>query len=95
MIAVTIRTARASDAADIAQLTTQLGYDLTEAAATDRLSRVLLRDDQRFFIADIDGRAVGWVHVVYAEYVDAEAFVVIAGLVVDRNHRSRPRGVLF
>ena len=47
----------------------------------------LLRDNQQLFVADLDSRAVGWVHVVLAEYVDAEAFVVIAGLIVDRNHR--------
>jgi GNAT superfamily N-acetyltransferase len=82
-----IRVARASDAAEIAQLTTQLGYDLTEADAADRLSRILVRDDQRFFVADLDGRAVGWVHVLFAEYVEAEAFVVIGGLVVDKGHR--------
>ena len=35
----------------------------------------------------LDGGAVGWVHVVLAEYVDAEAFVVIGGLVVDRARR--------
>ena len=87
MAPVTIRSARASDAREIAQLTTQLGYDLTEADAADRLSRILLREDQQFFVADLDGRAVGWVHVVFAEYVDAEAFVTIAGLVVDRDHR--------
>jgi GNAT superfamily N-acetyltransferase len=87
MTRVTIRAARASDAGEIAQLTTQLGYDLKEADADDRLSRLLFRDDQQFFVADLDGRAVGWVHVVFAEYVDAEAFVVIGGLVVDRNHR--------
>ncbi len=87
MANVTIRVARATDAGEIAQLTTQLGYELTDADAADRLSRVLLRDDQRFFVADLDGRAVGWVHVVRAEYVDAEAFVVIGGLVVDRSYR--------
>jgi GNAT superfamily N-acetyltransferase len=87
MARATIRPARLSDASEIAQLTTQLGYDLTEADAADRLSRLLLRDDQRFFVADVDGRAVGWVHVLFVEYVDAEAFVVIGGLVVDRNHR--------
>jgi GNAT superfamily N-acetyltransferase len=87
MVPVTIRAARAADADVIAELTTQLGYDVTEGDAAHRLSRILLRDDQQFFVADLDSRAVGWVHVVLAEYVDAEAFVVIGGLVVDRNHR--------
>ena len=87
MTSVAIRPARTPDAAAIAQLTTQLGYDLTDAEASDRLSRILLRDDQQFFVADLDGRVAGWVHVVLAEYVDSEPFVVIGGLVVDRNHR--------
>ena len=92
MAPVTIRAARASDAAEIAHLTTQLGYDLTDADAADRLSRILLREDQQFFVADVNGRAVGWVHVAVAEYVDAEAFAIIAGLVVDRNHRREGIG---
>jgi len=87
MASVTIRAARTSDAGEIAQLTTQLGYDLTEEAAADRLSRILSRDDQQFFVADLGGCAIGWVHVVFVEYVDAEAFVLIGGLVVDRIHR--------
>jgi GNAT superfamily N-acetyltransferase len=87
MAPITIRAARASDAGEIAHLTTQLGYELTEGDAADRLSRILIRDDHQFLVADVEGRAVGWVHVVFAEYVDAEAFVVIGGLVVDRNHR--------
>src|SRR5688572_25198272 len=92
MLSVTIRAARGSDAHAIAQLTTQLGYDVNEEDAARRLSRIFLRDDQQFFVADMDGRAVGWVHVVFAEYVDAEAFVVIGGLVVDRSHRRRGIG---
>jgi predicted N-acetyltransferase YhbS len=87
MTAVTIRPARPSDAGEIAQLTTELGYELTEALASERLSRILSRSDQQFFVASADARVVGWVHVVLAEYVDAEAFVVIGGLVVSANHR--------
>jgi predicted N-acetyltransferase YhbS len=84
---VSIRVASQSDAADVARLTKQLGYDLTEKDAADRLSRILPRDDQRFFVADIGGRAAGWVHVVLVEHVDAEAFALIGGLVVDSGHR--------
>jgi predicted N-acetyltransferase YhbS len=86
--AVTIRVARLSDARAIAQLTVQLGYDLTEKDAADRLSRILVRDDQRFFVADFGGSAIGWVHAVAVEHVDAEAFVLIGGLVVDKAHRG-------
>jgi GNAT superfamily N-acetyltransferase len=87
MASVTIRRADAADAREIARLTTHLGYDVTEVDAADRLSRILLRNDQQFFVAELDGRAVGWVHVILAEYVDAEPFAVIGGLVVDRRHR--------
>ena len=88
MTSVTIRVGRRSDAGEIAQLTTQLGYDLTEGDAAARLSRILPRDDQRFLVADFDGRAVGWAHIVLVEYVDAEAFALIGGLVVDKLHRG-------
>src|SRR2546426_1113228 len=68
------------------RLQTAVGRNICGSQA-GRLSRILLRNDQQFFVADLDGRTVGWVHVVLAEYVDAEAFAVIGGLVVDRNHR--------
>jgi GNAT superfamily N-acetyltransferase len=88
VVSVTIREARRADAVEIARLTAQLGYDLTEEDAAERLSRILIRDDQRFLVADIGGRATGWVHVVLVEYVDAEAFALIGGLVVDQAHRQ-------
>ena len=92
MTSVTIRVARVSDAGEVAQLTGQLGYDLTEGDAADRLSRILTRDDQRFFVAEIGGRATGWVHVVLVEYVDAEPFALVGGLVVDSARRRSGLG---
>jgi hypothetical protein len=47
MMTVSIRPARPSDAGEIAQLTTQLGYDLKNADAADRLSRILARGTGR------------------------------------------------
>ena len=84
---ITIRIGRVSDAPGIAQLTAQLGYELTASDAAARLSRILARQDQQFIVADIDARVVGWAHAVLVDYVDAEPFVRIGGLVVDRDHR--------
>ena len=84
---LTIRPARSSDADAIAALTKQLGYDVEASAVADRLTRILTRHDQHFLMAEHDGRSVGWIHMVISEYVESGAFVVIGGLVVDRDHR--------
>jgi ribosomal protein S18 acetylase RimI-like enzyme len=90
--AVTIRRARPSDAEAIARLATQLGYNAESSAVADRLSRVLARSDQEFLVADHKERPVGWIHVLVSEYVEADAFVVIGGLVVDREYRNQGIG---
>lgn len=89
---IMIRPARLSDAEAIAALTKQLGYDPEPDAVAARLSRLLARRDQQFLVAEHDGRAVGWIHMVIAEYVEADAFVVIGGLVVDREYRKQGIG---
>jgi GNAT superfamily N-acetyltransferase len=90
--AVTIRPAGASDAGAIATLTKQLGYDADAAAVADRLSRLLVRSDQQFLVADDGGRPVGWIHMLIAEFVELDAFVVVGGLVVDREYRNQGIG---
>lgn len=92
MTSPAIRVARASDAQDIAQLTAQLGYDVTVSSVTQRLSRILPRQDQYFLVVEVDGHLVGWLHAAMAEFVESPAFVVIGGLVVDRNHRRKASG---
>jgi GNAT superfamily N-acetyltransferase len=86
------RTARLSDAGEIARLTTQLGYELTASHAADRLSRILPRMDQQFWVAEIDSSVVGWVHAARFEFVESGAFVVIGGLVVDKDQRRQGIG---
>lgn len=91
-MAMLIRFGQVSDAEDIAQLTGQLGYDVSARDVARRLSRILSRSDQRFLVAELDGRPVGWLHAAIAEHVDAEAFVMISGLVVDQRHRRKGIG---
>jgi GNAT superfamily N-acetyltransferase len=90
--AVSIRPARLADADAIAALARQLGYDAAPSAVARRLPRILIRSDQQFLVADHDGRPVGWIHMLVSEYVEADAFVVIGGLVVDREHRQHGIG---
>jgi GNAT superfamily N-acetyltransferase len=86
-VAVIVRLARPSDAEDVARLTEQLGYDVETSKLSARLSGILRREDQRFLVAELEGRSVGWLHAAVWEFIESEAFVVIAGLVVDRSHR--------
>jgi predicted N-acetyltransferase YhbS len=92
MTVTTIRVAEASDAQDIAQLTVQLGYDVTASSVAERLSRILSRLDQHFLVAEVDGHLIGWLHASISEYVESGAFVVIGGLVVDSVHRRNGIG---
>jgi GNAT superfamily N-acetyltransferase len=94
-VALAIRVAVISDAADIARLTTQLGYEAPAPAVGERLSRILLQPDQQFWVAEAEGSVAGWVHALLAEYVEAEPFVVIGGLVVDQACRRRGIGRLL
>src|SRR5262245_54494011 len=88
-MSASIRIAVAADAVDIAELGNQLGYDLGTPETAERIRRILSRNDQCVFIAEVEGVLAGWVHAIFAEYFESEAFVLIGGLVVDKNHRRR------
>ena len=91
-MAISIRVARISDTEDISTLTSQLGYEVDVSTVAARLSRILLRSDQQFTVAELDGCLAGWVHAVISEYIESDRFVVIGGLVVDKNHRMKGTG---
>jgi GNAT superfamily N-acetyltransferase len=91
-MSVTVRLGSLSDAPDVVRLTAQLGYDVEAAAVSARLSRILERTDQRFFIAELARQPVGWLHAAIWEYLETDAFVVVGGLVVDRKHRKHGIG---
>jgi GNAT superfamily N-acetyltransferase len=84
---ISIRDATLSDANAIALLTGQLGYDVSSEDAAARLGRILSRPDQCFVIAEVDQRPAAWLHAAIVESIEADPFVMIAGLVVDRQHR--------
>ena len=92
---IAVRPARISDAEAISRLTTELGYEAGAALVAARLARILDRSDQQFWMAEVDGAPAGWIHALVAEYVESEAFVMIAGLVVDSRYRRQGVGRLL
>jgi GNAT superfamily N-acetyltransferase len=81
-----IRPMTAADAPLVAELTTQLGYPTASDETAQRLSA--LEGRHAAFVADEDGRAIGWVHVALVTSLLSGLKADIGGLVVDENHRS-------
>jgi len=90
--AATIRQAIPEDAQAIARLADQLGYPSTEEAITRRLLQVNGQSGHAVYVAEADGRLIGWVHVYVNYSLLADMPAEVAGLVVDENHRGHGLG---
>ena len=89
---LTVRDARAADADDIAELLEQLGYPSGASAAQARLERLAIVGD-RVVVAEVDGRAVGVVHLQVSPALERERPVAkIGALVVDDAYRGQGIG---
>lgn len=90
MPAPRIRPARPADAADLARLTTQLGYPVDPGEQGRRLERVLAsgEDDAVLVAVDAADRPLGWIHVAMRRLLEAGDSAQVAGLVVEEAARS-------
>lgn len=86
-----IRQATANDAEALARLTTQLGYPSQSEEITRRL-RDLPPERSGIFVAVIDNKVLGWVHVNLLSRLQVSNAAEIAGLVVDEKSRSKAIG---
>jgi GNAT superfamily N-acetyltransferase len=89
---VVVRTARASDADAVLSLTAQLGYDVERSGLQARLGSTLAKPDHVVLIAEDAGHAIAWLHASVWEYLEADRFVVVVGLVVDKTRRRQGIG---
>ena len=85
---IRIRKARFDDAAVIAALAGQLGYEAAPEAMEQRLAILRELPDHCVLVAQHEGRIAGWIHGFYAVRVESAPFVEIAGLVVDADCRG-------
>jgi GNAT superfamily N-acetyltransferase len=86
---LTIRGIMLSDAAVVAQLSCQLGYQSTEADVSRRLEAMLpLEGDHTVLVACLGEEVVGWGESEINRHVQSEPYALLTGLVVRDGVRS-------
>jgi GNAT superfamily N-acetyltransferase len=90
---VTIRRARSSDAARLAELSGQLGYSASATEITKRLRKLKPASQNALFVAEsADAGVVGWTHVSVTHLVEVGTRAELNGLIVAEGQRSLGAG---
>ena len=87
-----IRRAQLADAARMAELSGTLGYPVSAQTMEERLTRVLNLETHSVFVAERNGKVVGWTHGAEQELLELGCRGEIWGLVVAENERGRGVG---
>jgi GNAT superfamily N-acetyltransferase len=85
---IMIREAQAKDAERIAELSTQLGYPSSTVQVTRRLAGLPRDGRHAVYVAETDGRVVGWTHVGLSLLLEADLQAEVHALVVDEAFRG-------
>lgn len=88
-----IRTATPADTPALAALAEHLGYPSTETEMAARLARIFGRDDYETFVAEREGRVVGFVGVMHGpSYTYDPPYARLLALVVEPGERGEGTG---
>ena len=92
-VSPTIRLARLEDAGALANLAGQLGYPATVEQTRRRFEGLGQKpDDNAVFVAEVDGKILGWVHVHLYNLLVDDPEAEIGGLIVDETARGQRIG---
>jgi predicted N-acetyltransferase YhbS len=89
---VVIREINKTDREAIINLSFQLGYPATPEEMEKRITAIMEQQDHCAYVAEYNQKVIGWIHAFYTVRIESEAFVEIAGLVVDQDFRKMQAG---
>jgi GNAT superfamily N-acetyltransferase len=92
---INIRPIRQEDAAAVAELVAQLGYNRTPEQVRLWVDELDARSGQACFVAELSGEVVAWIDVSLERHLQSEAFGLIGGLVVRDSVRGAGIGKLL
>ena len=88
-----IREAILNDYMDLCSLNkSALGYDYPEDKTKEKLQLVLASPADKIFVAEFDGKVVGYIHLSDYEPIYFESLKNILALAVDENYRNKGIG---
>lgn len=83
-----IRKVRLADADDIYYINkTSLGYDYDSDKQKMKIQNVIQDDSQVIFVAEIDNKTVGYIHLVNYDVIYADNYKNCLGLAVDNDYK--------
>jgi GNAT superfamily N-acetyltransferase len=86
---VLVRVISHEDAAAVAELSRQLGYEVSAEMIADQVGRLSsLAGSQTAFVACVGEDVVGWIEVAIAHHLQYAPYSLIGGLVVREGMRS-------
>jgi predicted N-acetyltransferase YhbS len=90
---VDVRRIALEDAAAVAELSVQLGYEASLAEIEERITVLLSNtENQVALVACVDGDVVGWIEASIVRHLQASPHALIGGLVVKEGVRGRGVG---
>jgi GNAT superfamily N-acetyltransferase len=90
---ISIRRMEESDAEEVNELVSQLGYPNDIGKTATAIRAVLGSESGDAFVAvDAEGHVVGWAHVFMAPHIESGPNAELGGLVVDEDARGEGAG---
>jgi GNAT superfamily N-acetyltransferase len=88
-----VRQIAPEDAAAVAELSGQLGYDASVEAISGRIASLsACADRQVAFVACLNGEVTGWIEAAITHDLQSEPYALISGLVVREGKRGQGIG---
>lgn len=83
MLGVKVREANILDSSQIKELSEQLGYIVPEIGVRSSLEYLIRDNCHEIYVAEVDCKVVGWIHVSLYMSLVIEEKAIVLGLVVD------------
>jgi GNAT superfamily N-acetyltransferase len=92
---IQIRPIENGDAAEVAMLCTELGYQRSAEDISDWVARLRTTGNELAAFVACSGGVIGWIEISIARHLQSEPYALIGGLVVKQEVRSRGVGRLL